>query len=144
MTRESSTLKSERLSRYRRAKDPPRMQLTKRDRTIIFLVWSYRYLTRLQIQRLLFPLREAGKERSRKNIVTRRLMLLYQNGHLDPLHQLIASPRGSSPIVYCLDRKGARMLAGELGIEVAALLAGRPGSQAPTAPVAPSGPEPCP
>lgn len=122
MARRSSTLKSERLSRYRRAEDPPRMQLTKRDRTIIYLVWVYRYLTRFQIQKLLFPLREQDKERSRKNIGTKRLMLLYHNGYVDRLHAPIASDRGSSPIVYCLDRKGARLLAADMGVEVPALL----------------------
>lgn len=121
MARRSSTLRSERLSRYRRAEDPPRMQLTKRDRTMIYLVSLYRCLTRLQIQRLLFPSQDKGKERSRKNIVTRRLMLLYHNGYVGRLHPPIASERGSSPIVYCLDRKGARLLAAELAVDMPAV-----------------------
>lgn len=121
MTRRSSTLRSERLSRYRRTENPPRMQLTERDIMIIRLVWDCRYLTRLQIQRLLFPSQEKGKAHSRKNIVTKRLMLLYHNGYLDRLHPPVASNRGSSPIVYCLDRKGARLLAAELGVDMPAL-----------------------
>jgi len=121
MNRESSSLRSRRLSRYRRAEDPPRMQLTKRDRTIIDLVWVYRYLTRSQIQRLLYPFREKRKEPSRKNVVTRRLMLLYHNEYLDRIHAPVASDRGSSPIVYCLDRKGARLLAAERDLDIRAL-----------------------
>jgi hypothetical protein len=113
-----STTMSERLSRYSRAEHPPRMQLTARDRAILCLVWDYRYLTRAQIQKLVFPTPADGKEQSRKNIVTRRLMLLYQHGYLDRLHPPIASVSGSSPIVYCLDRKGARLLAAELELEV--------------------------
>jgi hypothetical protein len=113
-----STTMSERLSRYRRAEHPPRMQLTTRDMTILSLVWDYRYLTRAQIQRLVFPIPAEGNEQSRKNIVTRRLMLLYQHGYLDRLHPPIASVSGSSPIVYCLDRQGARLLAAELELEV--------------------------
>ncbi len=121
MTRKSSTLRSERLPRYRRARDPPSMQLRERDMMIIRLVWDCRYLTRLQIQRFLFPSQEKGKEHSRKNIVTKRLMLLYHNGYVDRLHPPVASNRGSSPIVYCLDRKGARLLAAELGVDMPAL-----------------------
>jgi len=98
------------------------MQLTKRDIMIIRLVWDCRYLTRLQIQRFLFPSQEKGKEHSRKNIVTKRLMLLYHSGYLDRLHPPVASSRGSSPIVYCLDRKGAGLLAAELGVDMPALL----------------------
>ena len=97
------------------------MQLTNRDRRIISLVWAYRYLTRLQMQKLLFSRRADGKEHSQKNIVTRRLMLLYQNGYLDRIHSPIAPHLGSSPIVYCLARKGARFLAMEKDIEVVEL-----------------------
>jgi hypothetical protein len=121
MTRRSSTSRSEWLSRYRRTENPPRMQLTERDIMIIRLVWDCRYLTRLQIQRFLFPSQEKGKEHSRKNIVTKRLMLLYHNGYLDRLHPPVASSRGSSAIVYCLDRKGARLLAAELAVDMPAV-----------------------
>lgn len=114
-------MRSEWLSRYKRTENPPRMQLTERDMMIIRLVWDCRYLTRLQIQRFLFPSQEKGKEHSRKNIVTKRLMLLYHNGYLDRLHPPVASNRGSSAIVYCLDRKGARLLAAELGVDMPAL-----------------------
>ena len=115
-------MKSDRLSRYRRAKDPPRMQLTRRDMTILQLVGLCRFVTRLQVQRYLFPIEKSDKQHSQKNVVTRRLMLLYHNGYVDRLHPPIAAGCGSSPIVYCLERKGASLVEREFGMELPDIL----------------------
>ena len=118
MRSSTSTNPNQRLSRYRRVKVPPRMQLTKRDISILRLLLLYRYLTRRQIQQLVFPRPDERKTNSRKNIVSKRLKLLYHNKYLDRIHPPVASGQGSSPIVYCLDRKGARLMAMQLKLEV--------------------------
>ena len=94
------------------------MQLTKRDMSILELLLVYRYLTRAQVQQLVFPRPDEARAHSRKNVVSKRLKLLYHNEYVDRIHPPIASSQGSSPIVYCLDRKGARFLASRLELEV--------------------------
>jgi hypothetical protein len=98
------------------------MQLTARDRDILQLLGLCRFLTRPQVQDYLYPVEDGSKEHSRKNIVTHRLMLLYQNGYLERLHPAVVAGSGSSPIVYCLDRRGGRLVAAERGIELSEVL----------------------
>jgi hypothetical protein len=86
------------------------MRLTEPDHRIIFSVCRMRFLTREQIQRLEFS---PTTERYAK----RRLMLLYQYGHLDRRRLLMDTAFGSSKPLYCLDSKGGDWLAHAWKIE---------------------------
>jgi len=100
-----------RLPRYRRASTPPAMQLTARDIRIVRWVYEMRFMTREQIQRLEFS-------PSTASYCKRRLALLFHHGYLD--RKFIPAPGsfGSTRAIYCLDRKGAQLLAYELKIEI--------------------------
>lgn len=107
-----------RLPRFERARDPPPMVLTRRDWEIVKAVRSFRLLTRSQIETLLFP-PDKGQDHPTKTSRCRlRLKLLYHHGFLErPLASVQPGPaRGD--FVYCLDRKGAELIAREEGIEV--------------------------
>jgi len=94
------------------------MVLTRRDREIIKAVHSFRLLTRSQIEVLLFP-PDKGQDHPTKTSRCRlRLKLLYHHGFLErPLVGVQPGPaRGD--FVYCLDRKGAELIASEGEIEV--------------------------
>lgn len=97
-----------RLPRYRRASQPPPMQLTARDIRIVRWVCEMRFLTREQVQRLEFA-------PSTASYCKRRLALLFHHGYLD--RRFIPAPRGfgSARAIYCLTSKGARLVAHELG-----------------------------
>ena len=103
-----------RLPRYRRADSPPPMQLTARDIKVVSLVHQMRFLTREQIQRLEFA-------PSTASYCKRRLALLYHHGYLE--RKFIPTPGsfGSTRAIYCLATKGARLIAHELKVELAAL-----------------------
>jgi len=102
---------SKRSPRFKRASTVAPMQLTKRDREIIRLVHRHRFLRSHQIVALL----DASPQQ-----VLRRLKLLYHHGYLTrPRAQLEYYERGgTSPMVYGLDKKGAKLLERELGITV--------------------------
>jgi hypothetical protein len=102
-----------RLVRASSAELPP-FRLTGRDIEVIQAVYLYRALTAAQIQTLLFPTAN-GQANSRCRY---RLQMLYQTGYLRR-EELPARPsEGRRPLVYCLDRKGARLLAQRAATEV--------------------------
>lgn len=87
--------------RYTRSPNPPRMQLTDRDREILQAVHAYDGLLSFsQIQQMFFT----GKSQAEL-----RLRLLYQNGYLNRLDQ--EQRRRLPEMVYWLDRKGAELVA---------------------------------
>jgi len=100
----SSAASGGRLPRYKRAEAMPPMQLTARDEQIVRSVYEVRFATQEQLQLLLFTPTTASS-------CKRRLTLLYHNGYLDrrliPLH----SRFGANRAAYCLDRRGAELLA---------------------------------
>ena len=98
-----------RLPRYRRASHPPRMQITARDIRIVRAVYEMRFLTREQVQKLEFS-------PSTASFCKRRLTLLYHHGYLD--RKFIPAPGsfGSTRAIYCLDKKGAELVAHELAV----------------------------
>lgn len=105
MTTETSTVrKPKRLPRYRRAETPPKMRLTLRDEQIIRWVYELRFATQEQIQLLLFTPSTASSSK-------RRLTLLYHNGYLDRRLIPLRSRFGANRAVYCLDKRGAQLLA---------------------------------
>lgn len=94
----------ERLPRYSRAKNPPPMRLTERDKRIIENVYLYRFLTRDQIRLLNF-------ENASITACQRRLSLLYHNQYLSAIQKPIPSGYGSSKRVYCLSKRGIEAIA---------------------------------
>lgn len=87
------------------------MQLTARDIRIVRWVYEMRFMTREQIQRLEFS-------PSTASYCKRRLALLFHNGYLD--RKFIPAPGsfGSTRAIYCLDSKGAQLLAYELKTDI--------------------------
>jgi Replication-relaxation len=110
--------KKPRLPRYQRVKDPPRMVLTERDREILRQVYLFRLLTREQIERLLFP-PDNGQDHSTKTSKARkRLKLLYHHGYLERIPVPVGQGLWAWRPVYRLGRKGAKLIAAELGSTV--------------------------
>ena len=89
--------------KFQRAELPPPLQLTPRDEQIIQRVGEHRFLTSRQIHELL-----GGSEQN----ILRRLNVLFHAGYLDrPRAQLdYYTATGSSPMVYALGDRGARLL----------------------------------
>lgn len=107
-----------RLPRFKRAKDPPPMVLTRRDREIVKAVHSFRLLTRSQVETLLFQ-PDKGQDHPTKTSRCRlRLKLLYHHGFLERPPAGVQPGPGHGDFVYCLDRKGAELIAREEGGEV--------------------------
>jgi DNA-binding Lrp family transcriptional regulator len=102
---------NKRSPRFKRASTVPSIQLTKRDREIIWLVHRHRFLRSHQIVALL----DASSQQ-----VLRRLKLLYHHGFLTrPRAQLEYYERGGTrPMVYGLGNKGRKLLERELGVTV--------------------------
>lgn len=92
-----------RLPRYKKAKTPPPMRLTDRDKRIVEAVYQLRFLTRDQIRLLEF-------EKGSMTACQRRLSLLYHNGYLSAVHKPIPTGYGSSKRIYCLSKKGAALI----------------------------------
>jgi len=88
-----------RLPRYRKAKNPPPMRLTERDKKVIEWVYLFRFLTRDQIKLLEF-------ENASITACQRRLSLLYHNKYLSAIHKPSHAGYGSSKRVYCLSKRG--------------------------------------
>ncbi|MCC7375521.1 MAG: replication-relaxation family protein, partial [Verrucomicrobiales bacterium] len=88
-----------RTPRFTRVEDPPAIELTERDLTILRHVGAHRFLTSRQITRL---------AASTPQPVVRRLNRLFHHGYLDrPRAQIDYFHRGGSqPLVYGLGRRG--------------------------------------
>lgn len=108
MASRTSGRRNGRLPRYERAKTPPPMRLQRRDVEILRAIGcEYRYLTSRQIHLLYF-----GGSASQTR---RRLTKLYHNGYLDRVHR--PTVKGSGEAIYCLNRKGADVIAAELDVD---------------------------
>jgi len=92
-----------RLPRYKKAKTPPPMRLTDRDKRIVEAVYQLRFLTSEQIKELEF-------EDGSMTACSRRLKLLYHNGYLTDTRKTIPAGYGSSKRIYCLAKKGAALI----------------------------------
>jgi hypothetical protein len=99
---------------YQRAKEPPAIKITKRDIRILQMVEAYRFVSREQIERLIFTQREKD-EMTNKTRCPIRLRKMFDNRLLGrvrwPFHAV------TLPMVYYLGREGANLLALKLGIE---------------------------
>ena len=94
-------MKTNRLPRYKRVKEPPSIRLTPRDIDVIKAVAAYRALDREQIQALFFPSR---------NTANRRLVRLFQHGYLWRRILPMEYGQGDRPAVYVLDAKGVELI----------------------------------
>jgi Replication-relaxation len=91
------------------------MILTERDREILRQVHLLRLTTREQVERLLFP-PENGQDHWTKTSKARmRLRLLYQHRYLERIPMPVGSGTWAWQPVYRLGRKGAELVASELG-----------------------------
>jgi hypothetical protein len=99
-----------RLPRYRRASSPPRMQLTARDVRILNAVCDMRFLTREQVQELLFS-------PSTASYCKRRLALLYHNAYVGRIYVPSLNTFGTTKAIYMLAAKGASIVARDRKVE---------------------------
>jgi hypothetical protein len=104
--------KSTRRPRFRRASEPPAFRLTEDDVLIIRQLAHHRFLRSTHVAALV------GRSLDRTND---RLLRLFHAGYIDrPRAQLDYYPtNGSSPMVYALADRGARLLIERDGIEFA-------------------------
>jgi hypothetical protein len=93
------------------------VRLTARDQTLLASVWTYRELTRDQLQRLHFAGTAAGGARS-PSICGRRLGLLRTHGFLLGRRIPTAQGSGATPYLYTLGPRAVPLLAVRLGLLV--------------------------
>ena len=79
------------------------MQLTERDQDILSLAQDYRFVTREQVQALLFT-------PAATSACKRRLTLLFHNGYLGRQLLPLRSAFGANRAVYFIDKRGAAVL----------------------------------
>lgn len=92
-----------RLPRYKKAKAPPAMRLTDRDKRIVQWIYQFRFLTRDQIKLLEFS-------KGSMTACQRRLSLLFHNGYLSAIQKPVLNAYGSSKRAYCLSKKGKELI----------------------------------
>jgi hypothetical protein len=97
------------LPRYHRSSSPPPMILTDRDIRILQWTHDFGFITREQVRRLEFN--HGGTSQPKK-----RLGLLYHHAYLDRVWVSVPLAYGSANAAYCLDHRGADVLATETGI----------------------------
>jgi DNA-binding PadR family transcriptional regulator len=95
----------QRLPRTKRAKNPPRIQLTERDIEILKAIIKYRFLYLDQIAWLFGP--------SYHRMAT-RLRLLYHHGYLDRVKLSVST--SANKMIYAMTEKGAKLLSESLGV----------------------------
>lgn len=111
MTEKTPSPKRARLPHYERAKEPPHMRLTDRDRELIAAIHAYDgMLAEYQIQQLFFP------DVTDPRYVQDRLSKLFHNGYLAKPDE--GRRRQIKWTVYWLGPKGVEMLAGDAGVPV--------------------------
>lgn len=92
------------------------MRLTQRDTQVILGIYSYRVMTAHQIEALYFASNQPDT-RSRRSACQRRLQMLYHHGYLERISRPVILGEGRSVFVYALDKRGAEVVAIELGID---------------------------
>lgn len=113
----SATTRRPRLPLGRRVADPPPMVLTERDKAIVLDVHEYGLLSCPQIERLHFQPEKGQAHMTKTSRCRHRLKLLYHHEFLNRIFIPVGPHEGSRPIVYCLDKRGADLVAQELGID---------------------------
>src|SRR5439155_13672507 len=101
---------TEKLSRFRRSNNPPRLLVTCRDLDILESIAECRLMNRHQLQKLFFGPGAGSAAR-------RRLVLLFNHGYLARHHIPMRNAYGALNTIYSLDRGGAQLLARARGWE---------------------------
>jgi hypothetical protein len=91
------------------------MVLTPRDHDILCHVYRFRRMTREQVERLLFRPDHGQDHPTKTNIARKRLRLLFHHGYLERIPMPAANAKWALRPVYRLSRKGAELIANELG-----------------------------
>lgn len=115
------TMKKPRAPRFSRVAQPPKMVLTPRDREILHQVYLYRLMTREQIERLLFAPDNGQAHLTKTSKARRRLRLLYHHGFLERIPALLRPGVWAYRPVYRLSRKGATLVATDMGTSLSEL-----------------------
>ena len=110
-----------RLPRYVRVKNPPRMILMERDKEILHQIYLFRFMTREQIERLLFVSANSEDRRTKTSICRKRLKFLYHHGYVDRIPTPVSPGSWAWQPVYRLAAKGAVVVAPMLGLAAKAL-----------------------
>ena len=92
-----------------RSKNPPPFQLTERDIRMLERLYLLRLLDQQQLQRLEFTTGGASA-------CKRRLTLLFHGGYVDRRYAPRTVPYGAPRAAYCLDRRGAELVAAHRGV----------------------------
>lgn len=116
--REQPITKKLRLPRYERAKNPPRMVLTDRDKEILRQVYLFRLMTREQIERLLFADSNGKDHLTKTSLCRKRLKFLYHHGYLERMPTPISPGVWAWRPVYRLAPKGAEVVASLLEVSI--------------------------
>jgi hypothetical protein len=107
----STSTNNGRKPRWDRVKNPERLVLQLRDRDILVVVYTYRFLTSEQVQELF------GFGCTRR--VNIRLRRLFDNGYLS--RSFLSTTRGSGKALYFLGPQGTAVVARELGLDLTAV-----------------------
>lgn len=97
-----------RKSRWERNQNPEQLVIQPRDREMMVAIYSYRHLTREQIEKLL------GFNCTRR--ANSRLRKLFDNRYLS--RSFLATTRGSGKALYFLGPQGTAVVARELGLDL--------------------------
>lgn len=98
--------------RARRDERPPHpnpIRITSRDLDIVRAVYEYRVLTTQQLKALFFPSMHQAYQ---------RLKALYDHGFIDRRFQGAAVDKMNTAMLYVLDKRGAELLRGQLGLAI--------------------------
>ncbi len=99
----------QRARRDERPTDPKPIRITARDIEIIKAVYEYRVMTTQQLKALFFP---------SMHQTYGRLKALYDHEFIDRRFQGAAIDKMNTPMLYVLDKRGAELLRGQLGLVI--------------------------
>src|SRR5438045_3245442 len=101
-----TTKKFNRLPRFRRVSQPPRMVLTERDKEVLRLIHAFRLLTREQVERLVFARLANHSEPTRADKARTRLRLLYHHRYVERIAAPVRPGVWGWRPIYRLGQKG--------------------------------------
>ena len=90
--------------------------MTKRDKAVIWAVYSHRALTTPQIELLLFRPDNGQRHRTKTSRVRHRLKLLTRHGYLFRDEQPTKLSEGRKPYVYFLNHRAVKVLIDDFGL----------------------------
>lgn len=109
------SMSQSRLPRFKRVKDPPPMVLMPRDKEILHQVYVHGFMTREQVERVLFRPDRGQDHPTKTSKARKRLKLLYHNGYLERIPIPVGPGAWAWRPLYRLAKRGAELVASELG-----------------------------